>query len=117
MPPSKQTTRQGTAEVAANAGPLDLAEVTDERDVSPRQPKPEIPSGSKYIKAFPAKGATTLRIPASDFQQYGNINHDTVEFDFRNKEYKLLVGSEISQEAADLLTSRYPETFKYVTGV
>lgn len=117
MPPTKQPTSQGTAEVSADAGPLDLTEVTDDRDVSPRQAEAQLQNGSKYIKAFPTKGATTLRIPASDFKQYGNVDHDTVEFDFRNKEYKLLVGSEISQEAADLLTGRYPETFKYVTGV
>ena len=108
-------TTSGTREVAPDAGPLDPSEVTDERDTSPRAPKTEI-QNAKYVKAYPARNATTLIIPANDFQEYGGIRHDDVTFDFRDNNFKVLVGQRLSHEAADFLTTRYPDTFKYVVG-
>ena len=97
---------------AADAGPLDISEVTDDRDVVSREPA--APAG-RYLKAYPAKGATTLLIPSSDFKQYGGINHGDVTFDFRHNTFKILVGSpELSNEAAEFLAARYPETFRFV---
>lgn len=97
------------------AGPLDSSEVTDTRDTSPRSPEPV---QGKYLKAFPARGATALLIPASDFLTYGGIEHPDVYFDYFVNGFKVLVGSsDLTKEGAEFLSKRYPDTFKYVTGV
>lgn len=114
-PKATPSTTAGTREVAANAGPLDISEVTDDRDVTPREA--ETSQEGEFLKASPARGATTLVIPSSDFYEYGGISHEPVTFDFRNNEMKVPIGTgQLSEEAAEFLVKRYPDTFEYVTG-
>lgn len=116
MAPSPKPTASGTREVSPTAGPLDPSEVVDDRDISPREPKPDN-AGKMFVKAYPAKGATTLLYPASDFSQYGDFSHPSVTFDFRINSLKVRVGGgDLTEQAAEFLTKRYPNTFKYIQG-
>jgi hypothetical protein len=96
------------------AGKLDVAEVKDEADVSPRT-APADTSG-KRIRAIPYQNASTVRVRPMDFN-LGGIKHDLVEWDFRKDNFTLPVGGDnevISQEAADYLTKNFPTDFEYI---
>jgi hypothetical protein len=93
--------------------------VPDERDVSPRA---KSDTTGKRVRAIPAVitkstgHATTIEVRRSDFKSH-DIDHPTVQFDFRKDNFTLKVGSkdgQISQEAADFLTENFPQSFEYL---
>lgn len=88
---------------------------SDKRDVSPRGPGPDT-SGTR-VRYIPYGGGTHAEVRSSDFQREG-LNHQTVNFNFRNNVFTAEVGNgeqgTLSQEAADMLTSKYPTMFEYL---
>ena len=104
-------------EGAETADKLEVAEVTDERDVTPRVGGGKLTG--KRVRAIPYMGASTVRVRCSDFKKASNgkIDHPDVEWDFRKSDFTLPVGEaegELSQEAADFLTATYPTDFEYM---
>ena len=119
-----QTSKAPTGD-KANAGPLNVNEINpgplsaDEVVDALEPPKvwPKDNSGKKFVQATPAvKGATTVLQTSQDFKTYGNIDHPSVEFDFRENRFRVEIGIGISKEAADFLVKRYPSSFKIVDG-
>jgi hypothetical protein len=86
--------------------------VVDVADVSPRH----VVSNGKKLRALPFANATTVIVRSQDFKQAGNIDHADVEWDFRVDDFTVAVGKGISQEAADFLVNKYPDSFAYVEG-
>lgn len=85
-------------------------DVVDTADSSPRQ---VAASGGRRIKAIPFSNGTTVIVRGSDFQQQG-VTHPDVTWDFRVDDFTVAVGQGITQGAADLLVTKFPESFEYV---
>ena len=94
--------------------PLTAAEVTDERDVTPRAPGPDL--SGKRVRAIPTLGATTVRLSTHDFRDLGVADHPNVEWDFRKDRFTVGVGDgeQLSDKAADVITSKFPQSFEYM---
>lgn len=112
------TTSHGTRQPAGaeSAGPLAPEEVVDAADNTSRAPAPKL--DGKRVRAIPGAGGTTVRVTDRDFKANG-IKHPTVVWDFRKDRFTVGVGSrsgQISQEAADFLTSQYPTSFEFIVG-
>lgn len=71
------------------------------------------PVASQRIKAIPFSGGTTVIIRDVDFQK-GNVEHDTVTWDYRIDGFTVEVGNGISKEAADYLVKSFPGSFVFV---
>src|SRR5574337_1891381 len=94
---------------ADKAGPLTAAEVVDTADeavVHEEAPK----LTGKRVRAIPAFGGTTIEIRDIDFAN-GGIDHPTVIWDFRKNNFTVKVGEELSEEAAEWLTSEHGHQF------
>lgn len=85
-------------------------DVVDVADTSPRQ----VAKNGKRIKALPFASATTVIVREKDFKEAGNIDHNDVTWDFRINDFTVLVGEDISAEAADFLVKNYADSFQYV---
>ncbi len=70
----------------------------------------------KRVLAIPFSGGTTVVVRSSDFKNAGNIEHDSVTWDYRIDDFTVEVGKEINSEAAEFLVSSYPGSFKFVEG-
>jgi hypothetical protein len=98
---------------ADTAGPLTAAEVTDEADNAVVHEEPPKLVG-KRVRAIPNFGGTTVVIREEDFANNG-IDHPTVEWDFRKDNFTVPVGPQLSEEAAEWLTSEQGHQFVYVS--
>lgn len=67
----------------------------------------------KKIKAIPFSNGTTVVIRAIDFENAG-IKHPDVTWDYRIDNFTVSVGDKITNEAANLLVSKFPESFAFV---
>lgn len=110
------TTSHGTRQPAGAeaAGPLSHEEVVDVADTASRAPAPSMKG--KRVRAIPGAGGTTVRVTDRDFKANG-IKHPTVVWDFRQNKFTVFVGNlsgQISQEAADFLTSNFPVSFEFI---
>lgn len=85
--------------------------VVDTADKSPRHLSDK---GKKRVRAIPFQNCTTVVIRESDFK-LGGVNHKEVTWDFRVEDFTVVVGEGISQEAADYLTSNFPDDFQYLS--
>lgn len=88
-----------------------MAGVTKPQDAS-EAPQAK-PVAVQRVKAIPFFGGTTVIIRDTDFQK-GNIEHDTVTWDYRIDEFTVRIGEGISKEAADYLVNNFPDSFKFV---
>ena len=97
------------------SGKLNPSEVTDARDNAPRL-KDDL--SGKRVRAIPAfVGQTTaVRITKQDFAEY-EIDHPTVEFNFRKDQFTLPVGKPrgLTKEVAEFLVTEFPEQFEYMS--
>lgn len=85
-------------------------DVVDTADNSPRQ---AANVAGKRVKAIPFYNGTTVVVRDTDFQQNG-VTHPDVTWDFRVDDFTVAVGQGITQEAANLLVTKFPESFEYV---
>lgn len=69
----------------------------------------------KRVLALPFSGGTTIIIRDIDFAK-GNVEHPTVTWDYRVKDFTVEVGNEITEEAANYLVKNFPDSFKFVQG-
>lgn len=102
------------SETPASDENLTSENVHDEADTSPRAPEPA--TDGKRVRAVPYQGGSTIIVDPADFARIG-LEQKKVTWDFRVDNFTVKVGTdegEISQEAADALTKRYPETFEYI---
>lgn len=113
---AKQT---GTAASADEASEPTVGNVPDERDTSPRAKSDK---SGKRVRAIPSVitkntgHATTIEVRRSDFKSH-DIDHPTVTWDFRKDNFTVKVGDksgQISEEAADFLTSEFPTSYEYI---
>ena len=84
-------------------------DVVDEADTSPRQ----VNSDGKRIQAIPFSNGTTVVVRSSDFEANG-VSHGDVTWDYRVDDFTVVVGEGISAKAADLLTSKFSDNFRYI---
>lgn len=112
------TPAKATASKAEDQEPS-VGNVPDERDTSPRA-KADL--SGKRVRAIPSVitrstgNATTIEVTRADFNTH-DIDHPTVTWDFRKDNYTLKVGTkagQISEEAADFLTEKFPTSFEYL---
>jgi hypothetical protein len=98
------------------SGTLSAAEVTDDRDNAPRLKED---TSGKRIRAIPAHpGQTTgVVVHKNDFAKH-DVEHPTIEFNFRKDGFTLPVGKRggVSEDAAEFLTSEFPQQFEYMGG-
>lgn len=82
---------------------------------TPKAPGPD--TSGKRVRYIPYKGGTHAEVGSADFSREG-LEHAKVEFNFRNNLFTAPVGdgkrNTLTQEAADLLTERYPTMFEYL---
>jgi hypothetical protein len=83
-------------------------------DTADKSPRHLSDKSKKRVKAIPFQNCTTVIIRESDFQ-LGGVSHKEVAWDFRVEDFTVAVGEGISQEAADYLTSSFPDDFQYVS--
>ena len=112
LPTSREdSTMAGTAPEALTA-----AEVTDERDVSPRAEAPD--TSGKRVRAIPYKGGTTVIVDETDFRN-NDVKQKTTTWDFRKDNFTVKVGNgennTLTKEAAEMLTRDYPTQFEYLS--
>lgn len=70
----------------------------------------------KRVRAIPFSGGTTVVVRSVDFKNAGNIEHDSVTWDYRLGNFTVEVGKEINSEAAEFLVKTYPNSFKLLEG-
>jgi hypothetical protein len=115
------TSKAKATEGSADLSPDEQEDVraSDERDTSPRA-KSDV--SGKRVRAIPSVitkntgHATTIEVRRSDFKSH-DIDHPTVTWDFRKENFTVKVGDksgQISQEAADFLTSKFPTSYEYI---
>lgn len=71
------------------------------------------PTGVKRIKAIPFSNGTTVIVRAVDFSAAG-VEHPDVKWDYRIDDFTVAVGDGITAEAANVLVSKFPDSFKFV---
>ena len=126
MATQRPQTAAGTAEPgpADNLTPEEQAAIlnSDARDNAVKAE--EKPLTGKRVRAIPAvittngDRGTTVEVRQSDFAAHG-VKQDTVRFDRFKDNFTLAVGSgsaQISEEAAELLTKNWPQSFEYIDG-
>lgn len=86
-------------------------DVVDAADISPRQVSN---TSGKRVKAIPFASGTTVVVREADFKSAGGFDHPEVTWDYRIDDFTVAVGPSLTQEAADFLTSKYPDSFVYV---
>ena len=88
---------------------------SDSRDVSPRAAGPD--TSGKRVRYIPYKGGTHVELRRSDFRREG-LDHPGVQANFRNNVFTFEVGdgkhNTLTEEAAELLTKKYPTMFEYL---
>lgn len=103
----------------AEADEPTVGNVPDARDTSPRA-KADL--SGKRVRAIPSvitkngDRSTTIEIRRSDFKS-ADIDHPTVQWDFRRDNFTVKVGDragQISEAAAEFLTSKHPQSFEYI---
>lgn len=67
----------------------------------------------KKIKAIPFSNGTTVVIRAVDFENAG-VEHADVTWDYRIDDFTVTVGDKITSEAANVLVTKFPESFVFV---
>jgi hypothetical protein len=97
------------------SGTLSPAEVTDDRDNAPRLKDNLSGKRIRAIAAHPGQ-TTAVVVHKSDFARH-NVEHNTIEFNFRKDNFTLPVGKNgVSEDAAEFLTSGFPMQFEYMGG-
>ena len=89
--------------------------VVDAADTSPRGPAPD--TSGKRVRAVPYQKGSTVRVREATFAEH-NISHPTVVWDYRKDNFTVAVGTnpgEISEKAANFLTTKFKETFEYLS--
>jgi hypothetical protein len=84
--------------------------VVDTADKTPRHLSAK---GQRRVRAITFASGTTVIIRKQDFA-LGGVDHEEVVWDFRVDDFTVAVGEGISAEAADYLTSNFPDSFVYV---
>lgn len=68
----------------------------------------------KRVQAIPFSGGTTVVVRSADFKNAGDIDHDSVTWDYRVDDFTVEVGKGINQEAAEFLVKTYPNSFRFI---
>ena len=71
------------------------------------------PQSVKRLKAIPFSGGTTVVVRDVDFSNAG-VDHPTVTWDYRIDGFTVIVGDKITDEAANILVNKFPDSFKFV---
>lgn len=106
-----------TVPPSADLSPAEQAKIrsSDAADTSPRAPGPD--TSGKRVRYIPYKGGTHNEISAADFKREG-LDHPSVSANFRNNVFTYEVGTgqknSLTEEAAKLLTEKYPTMFEYL---
>lgn len=67
----------------------------------------------KLIKAIPFSGGTTIIVRPEDFKRSG-VDHPQVQWDYRINDFSVVVGEDITEEAANVLVKNFPDSFTFV---
>ena len=109
---------------AADLSPEDQKKILDSDTADNTVKAEEKELSGKRVRAIPAvittngDHGTVVEVRSSDFQAHG-VTHDTVKFDQFRDNFTIAVGpgsSQISEEAAELLTKNWPMSFEYIDG-